>query len=131
MAGHWIEWEKGLTGKPEMFRIARVMGVTVLHAAAACMLVWEWAEDVTENGIISGVTAADVSSAAGVAGIGEAMVAAGWLLETEDAVVLPNWDRHNSEPSKRRALKALYMRVYRADKRSKDLHERSRPVSGA
>lgn len=123
MAGHWIEWEKGLVRKPEVIRIARTLQCTPQHAAACCMMVWEWAEDVTENGIIPGLTAADVSFAAGVAGIGEAMVAAGWLLETGDAVVLPNWDRHNGEPAKRRALNALRMRVARADARRHHLHE--------
>ena len=128
MAGHWIEWEKGLVRKPEVIRIARALGSTPQHAAACCMMVWEWAEDVTENGIISGVTAADVSFAAGVEGIGEAMVAAGWLLENEDAVVLPNWDRHNGAPAKRRALNALRMRVERAEDRARRLNERARGV---
>jgi hypothetical protein len=131
MAGHWIEWEKGLVRKPEVLRIAHRLGCTPQHAAACCMMVWEWAEDVTENGMIPGVTAADVSFAAGVEGIGEAMLAVGWLLETDDSLVLPNWDRHNTEPSKRRALKALYMRVYRAEKKSRGLKKRAGSVPGA
>ena len=129
MAGLWIEWEKGLVRKPEVVRIARILGCTPQHAAACCMMVWEWAEDVSENGIIPGVTAADVSFAAGVAGIGEAMLAAGWLVETGDALVLPNWERHNSEPSKRRALKAHRMRVYRAEKKAQELHVRGQAVA--
>ena len=108
--------------KPEVLRIARALQCTPQHAAACCMMVWEWAEDVTENGIISGVTATDVSFAAGVEGIGEAMVTAGWLLETDDAVVLPNWDRHNGEPSKRRALDALRKRVRRREDKMRTLH---------
>jgi DNA replication protein DnaT len=131
MAGHWIEWEKGLVRKPEVLRIARALQCTPQHAAACCMMVWEWAEDVTENGIITDVTAADASFAAGVEGIGEAMLAVGWLVEAGDALVLPNWDRHNAEPAKRRALKALYMRAYRAEKREKGLHERKRNVANS
>ena len=124
MAGHWIEWEKGLVRKPEVMRIARALQCTPQHAAACCMMVWEWAEDVTENGIIPGVSAADVSFAAGVQGIGEAMVGAGWLLETEDSIVLPNWDRHNGEPSKRRAADALRKRVQRREDRMRTLRGR-------
>jgi len=130
MAGHWIEWEKGLVRKPEVLRIARALQCTPHHAAACCMLVWEWAEDVTENGIIPGITAADVSFAAGVEGIGQAMLAAGWLVETGDAVILPNWDRHNGAPAKRRALNALRMRMERAEKRGQKLHERAQGVRG-
>ena len=121
MAGMWIEWEKGLVRKPEVIRIARILGSTPQHAAACCMMVWEWAEDVTENGIIPGVTAADVSFAAGVAGIGEAMVAVGWLLEMDDSVVLPNFDRHNGEPAKRRAFNALRKRVLRREDKTRTL----------
>jgi len=121
MAGLWIEWEKGLVRKPEVMRIARIMSCTPQHAAACCMMVWEWAEDVTENGMIPGVTAADVSFAAGVEGIGEAMIQAGWLLETDDAVVFPNWERHNGEPAKRRALDALRKRVSRRNKKMRRL----------
>jgi DNA replication protein DnaT len=115
MAGLWIEWEKGLVRKPEVLRMARSMGCTPQHVAGCCMLVWEWAEDVTENGIIEGVTAEDVSFAAGVDGIGEAMTEAGWIIETGDAVALPNWERHNGEPSKRRAADAMRKRVRRRE----------------
>ncbi len=125
MAGHWIEWEKGLVRKPEVMRIARTLQCTPQHAAACCMMVWEWAEDVTENGVIPGLTAADVSFAAGVEGIGEAMIAAGWLLETGDAVVLPNWERHNGEPAKRRMLDALRKRVQRREDKHRTLDGRA------
>jgi len=124
MAGHWIEWEKGLVRKPEVLRIARLMGCTPQHAAACCMMVWEWAEDVTENGIIPGITAADVSFAAGVDGIAEAMITAGWLLETDDSVVLPNWERHNGEPAKRRAVDAMRKRAKRREDRIRTLTDR-------
>jgi hypothetical protein len=129
MAGLWVQWEKGLVRKPEVLRIARTLQCTPQHAAACCMMVWEWAEDVTINGIVEGLTATDVSFAAGVAGIGEAMLEAGWLIETGDAVVLPNWDRHNTEPSKKRAIKAQYMRTYRAEKRLHELHEREQAAT--
>ena len=124
MAGHWIEWEKGLVRKPEVLRIARLLGCTPQHAAACCMMVWEWAEDVTENGLIDGLTPADVSFAAGVEGIGEAMIACGWLVETGDAVALPNWERHNGEPAKRRAVDAMRKRVRRREDRLRTLSGR-------
>ena len=121
MAGLWIEWEKGLVRKPEVFQIARALHCTPQHAAACCMQVWEWAEDVTETGVIPGLTPADVSVAAGVAGIGEAMAAAGWLEDTGDAVAIPNWDRHNGEPAKRRALDALRKRIRRREDKLRTL----------
>ena len=104
--------------------MARSMGLSPLYVAACCMLVWAWAEDVTENGLIEGVTAADVSFAAGIEGIAEAMVEAGWLIETGDAVALPNWDRHNGEPAKRRAVDAMRKRVRRREDKLRTLRGR-------
>ena len=121
MAGFFIEWEKGLVRKPEILQIARILGCTPQHAAACCMMVWEWTEDVTVNGIIPGLTAADVSLAACVEGIGEAMLRAGWLVETGDAVVLPNWERHNGDPAKRRAMDAWRKRTQRRADRMRAL----------
>jgi len=131
MAGLWIQWEKGLVRKPEVLRIARKLGCQPLQAAGACMLVWEWAEDVTEDGVVPGMTAADVSVAAGVPGIGEAMAEAGWLVETSDAVSFPNWTRHNANPAKRRARRAQYMLEYRAEKKAQAIREREGGSTGA
>jgi len=125
MAGLWIEWEKGLARKPEVLQLARILGSTPQHAAGCCMLFWEWTEDVTENGIIPGVTPADASFATGVEGIGEALLEVGWLIETDDGIVLPNWERHNGDPAKKRARNAQRMRVARAKKRAQREHERA------
>ena len=119
--GFWIEWEKGLPGKPEIGRIARELGVTRLHAAAACMEVWSWAEEQTEDGRID-ATLADVSEAVRLPGIAEAMAVAGWLVEECGVVTLPNWGRHNGRPARRRQLNALRMRAERAEQRAQNPH---------
>ena len=121
MAGHWIKWEKGLVRKPEVMAIARSLKITPLHAAAACMLVWEWAEDTTEDGIIKDIELADVSFAAGVPGIAESMEVAGWINDHSDGISFPNWDRHNSEPAKTRALDALRKRAAKVEDKKKKL----------
>ena len=118
MAGHWIEWEKGLPCKPEMFRIARAMKVHPLHAAGACMLVWGWADDNTIDGNVLGICPGDLSDATGVPGIAEAMVDVGWLIDTGDGITFPNWERHNGEPAKRRALDAMRKRINYRKRRS-------------
>lgn len=128
-AGMWVKWERGLVRKPEVMQIARVLKCTPQHAAACCMQVWEWVEDTTTDGVIKNISPADVSFAAGIPGIGEAMLNAGWLIQADDGLIIPNFDRHNSEPAKRRAEKARYMRVYRAEKRSQKLNEREKSVT--
>ncbi len=119
MAGLWIEWEKGLVRKPEVMRISRILSCTPQHAAACCMQVWEWAEDVTTTGFIPDIDAEAVSFAAAVPGIGEAMLEVGWLSENNHGVNFSNWDRHNGEPAKKRALDALRKRQKRHDEKLK------------
>jgi hypothetical protein len=103
MAGHWIKWEKGLTKKPEVMRIARALGISTYEAAASCMLVWEWADDVTTDGLVVGVTLEDVNQAAGIPGIGEAMQVAGWLIPSSTCIQFPNYARHNGKTAKQRS----------------------------
>jgi len=112
----WIEWEKGLPAKPEIGKIAKAMGVTRLHAAAACMEVWSWAEDQTETGHIA-TSPDEISESVRIPGIGEAMLDAGWLIQLDDGISIPNFERHNGMPAKRRALKMLRMRITRAERR--------------
>jgi hypothetical protein len=119
----WIKWEKGLIRKPEIMRIAKRLGVTKHHAAACCMIVWEWAEDITVDGHIRDMGTSDVSDAVDIPGIGEAMEACDWLLDGGDCIAFPNWDRHNGEPAKQRAMDAFRKRVARAEDRKRILAE--------
>jgi len=112
MAGHWIPWECGLTKKREVVIIARAMSVNRREAAAMCMEVWEWAQEQSLDGMVHGVAPEDISDALALPGIGEAMVAAGWLVVSDSAVQFPNWDRFNGRPAKARLLSAERKRRY-------------------
>lgn len=112
MAGHWIKWEKGLTRKPEVMQIATALGVTDQHAAACLMLVWEWADDVTVDGLIR-ARADAVDRVAGHPGLSDAMIDAGWLVVGETTLQFPNYDRHNGSCAKARALDASRKRSER------------------
>ncbi len=107
--------------KPEVIRIARALKCDTMRAAACCMVVWEWAEDATIDGLVAGLSVVDVSTAAGIPGVGEAMKAAGWIVESDGGVQFPNWDRHNAEPAKARALDALRKRVTRKEDKTRTL----------
>jgi hypothetical protein len=124
MAGHWIKWEKGLVRKAKVIRIARLLHCTPQHAAACCMQVWEWAEDQTIDGSISGLDVKDVSAAVGIEGIGEAMSSCGWIEGTVDGIALPHWERHNAEPSKARALDSSRKRLTRMENKRRELSKR-------
>ena len=104
----WIKWTKGLTRKREVLLLAQRMAIPPPHAAALCMLVWEWADDNTADGCLRGFTPGMISAAVGAPGIAEAMAdpAVGWLLDTGDACIFANFDRHNGQCAKKRDLAA-------------------------
>lgn len=105
MAGYWIKWEKGLVRKPEIMEIALSLEVSDQHAAACCMMVWEWADDVTIDGLIRAKPDA-IDRVSGQPGLASAMEACGWLVVSDSAIQFPNYDRHNGQNAKRRATEA-------------------------
>lgn len=108
MAGHWIPWEFGLEKKREVIVIARKLGVSRREAAAMCMEVWVWASDQSIDGLIQGIDAACVSDAVGIEGIGQAMASdeCRWIVESDNCIQFPNWQRFNGRSAKSRLLKA-------------------------
>ena len=105
-AGFWIPWECGLTKKREILLIARQLGVAPREAAACCMEVWEWAQSQSVDGVVPGLFPEDISLATDIAGIGEAMFKAGWLIESAGGVQFPNWERFNARSAKARLMAA-------------------------
>lgn len=114
-AGFWIPWECGLTKKREILLVARELGVTPREAAACCMEVWEWAQAQSVDGVVAGLSAEDVSTATGIAGMGEAMRNAGWILESEGGIQFPNWERFNARSAKARLMNAERQRRYKSN----------------
>ena len=79
------------------------------------MEVWEWAQSQSVDGVVPGLTAQDVSGATGIPGVGEAMLTAGWVLESEGGIQFPNWERFNAKSAKARLLNAERQRRYKSN----------------
>lgn len=106
MAGHWIPWEFGLSRKREICMIAKALKVDRRAAAAMCMEVWEWASEQSVDGLIVGVEKEGVSDAVGIPGIGEAMHDVDCIVNGNNNVQFPNWERFNSKSAKCRLYAA-------------------------
>ena len=100
----WIKWVKGLVTKPEVLNMADELSMDPRTVAATCMLLWEWADDNTEDGNVPSITLALLSNVVGVTGFAESMHKHGWLSIQNNTIVFPKFDRHNSQSAKRRAL---------------------------
>ncbi len=103
----WIKVEAATPTKPEILRLARIMGVTADDAFGKAMRFWLWLDGITVDGRVDGLASQDVDAVVGACGICNALVAVGWLQvdESNERLTVPNFDRHNGESAKARALR--------------------------
>lgn len=106
MAGDWIKVQSALPDKPEVWQVSHITGIEPDAVVGKLVRVWIWFDAHTTDGNAVGVTFALLDSVAGATGFGEAMANSGWLTVNDDGLSLPNFDRHNGETAKSRALGA-------------------------
>jgi hypothetical protein len=106
MAGNWIKFDTSTSDKPEVWAIAESLGIDPDAVVGKLLRVWAWFDDQTEKGNAPIVTRALLDRKVGVTGFVTAMVSAGWMVETDGLLTLPNFDRHNGQTAKNRVLTA-------------------------
>lgn len=118
VAGDWIKVEKATIDKPEVRFIARVCKVSQAEAFAAWFRVWCWLDAETETGILPFMTPQDCDDIGRLPGLGHALSTnggCGWIEFTaEGGAKVINFDRHNGQSAKRRALDMNRKRASRA-----------------
>ena len=131
MAGDWLKVEKVTPKKPEILEMASILELSPDEVFGKLFRIWAWADDHTEDGNAFGVTPALLDSEMCVTGFARAMQEVGWLeyLEKSDSaprggVVFVNFERHNGQTGKRRALTAIRVAKSRAST-TKDSNGRS------
>jgi hypothetical protein len=98
------------------------------------MRFWLWLDGVTVDGRVDGVTSQDVDGIVDAAGFANALISVGWLQVNEEAesVVIPNFDRHNGETAKARALASKRQSKWRKSRNGVPYTSPStRPSTGA
>jgi len=115
MAGDWIKVEKCTARKPEVLRVADILGIHPDHAFALCVRFWFWCDDNLTTGHAPSVTNVTLDSVFGHAGFVNSLIEVGWLRVREGSLEVPNFDRHLSESAKNRALSGERKRKQRVD----------------
>jgi hypothetical protein len=107
MAGDWIKMRTDLAEDPAVIAMAAALGdvdedliVGKLHR------LWAWADSQSRDGHATGVTYVWIDRYLRCPGFAQALSSVGWLLLEDKAVTFPNFDRHNGETAKTRALGA-------------------------
>jgi hypothetical protein len=124
MAGDWIKMRSDLADDPAVIGIATATGLDEFGVVGRLHKLWSWADSQTVDGNAASVTGA-LSIAwldryVCCAGFGEAMQAAGWLATQKHGLTFPNFDRHNGQTAKQRALASKRVARHRAKKCNAD-----------
>ena len=104
----WLKVEVQTPDKPEVFDIADQLGIDPDAAFGKCFRIWSWFDAHTTNGKPNGVGVSDslLDRVAGVSGFAKAMYSAGWLEYDGECYGMVNFDVHNGESAKQRAMTA-------------------------
>ena len=116
---HWIKVEVSTPDKTEMRVIARECHCSRADAFLAFFLFFRFADTQTDDGTLPMLTAADVDDIAGLPGFANAMETVGWLTVTSTGFTVRNWDRHNGQSAKRRAINQARMMAVRMESAQK------------
>lgn len=105
MAGiSWIKIETTLPRKPVVLTLRRLLKKTQNEVVGMLVSLLCWADGVTEDGTLRGLTVDDLDIIVDCEGFGDALLQAGWLTQGEE-LSFSEWDRHNGKCAKRRAEK--------------------------
>lgn len=119
MADFWIKVEKSTPDKPEIFEMSDILGLDPDAVLGKLIRVWCWMDSNSSNGHIKSVTSVLIDRVTCVQGFADAMKEVEWLADG----VIPNFDRHLGESSKKRAKDAERQRKSRNN--SNKSHEES------
>jgi hypothetical protein len=126
MAGSWIRMRHDLIDAPEIRRLARAVGVTKDDVYGKLFRLWSWFDRHSVNGVVADEELEAVDELIGVTGFAAALVSVGWLASQEGGIVIPHWDRHNSETAKERGLAAVRQERHRGKAPPGDLSRSER-----
>ena len=116
VAGDWIKMRMNLAEDPAVIAIADILDASEDLIVGKLHRLWSWANGQTVDGNAVGVTEKWIDRYLSCAGFAAAMQKAGWLIVTVGGVEFPDFDRHNGQPAKQRALTARRVAAAKARK---------------
>ncbi|MFA6038406.1 MAG: hypothetical protein WC748_09850 [Legionellales bacterium] len=109
----WIKLENNTPEKVEIIEISTALNIDMDSALGKCCRVWIWFDENTTDGITKSVTKTLLDRYTNITGFCDAMINAGWMSENNGFISLPNYEYHNSENAKNRALNAKRVSKHR------------------
>ena len=104
MAGDWIKFETVTPDKPEVYDMAGLLNLDPDAVVGKLLRAWIWFDQHSKDGHAPVTVETLVDRQVGVSGFVEGMVKVGWVLRSGKQIRLANFDRHNGQTAKERAL---------------------------
>lgn len=106
MSADWIKMRCDLFTNPKVVRISSALKADTLRTVGGLMSVWCLFDAHSEDGSMIGYSCTTLDDHLRWPGFATAMMAVGWLSETDEGLDLPRFETHNGTSAKRRAQDA-------------------------
>lgn len=103
-----------LTNDPDVIAVAADLSIDEFSVVGRLHAFWSWADQHSADGTLPRATSAFVDRLTACPGFAEALRRVGWLDGRDSALILPNWERHNGETAKGRAVAARRQKKHRS-----------------
>lgn len=121
MAGDWIKMRVALAEDPAVIGIAARVGIDEFAVVGRLHALWSWADSQSRDGHASGVTASWINRKLQCDKFAEAMAAVKWLIITDTGITFPNFENHNGDTAKSRALGKNRQQKHRSSQNNDDV----------
>ena len=118
----WVKRTKGLSSKREILIMANFLAVDRRMVAGVFMDWIDWADEETTDGFIDGMTVDQIDTVVNYENFGRALLLVDWIKEDNRGLYIVNFDRHNGESAKKRALDQRRQAVMRERKKREKTH---------
>jgi len=103
MAGDWIKMRVDLFTHPKVVRMMSALKADALRTVGGLMSVWSLFDAHSIDGSLDAYTPEILDTHLHWEGFAAAMISIGWLIDTGESLMLPEFDTHNGASAKRRA----------------------------
>ena len=104
MAGDWIKFETVTPDKPEVYELAGLLNLDPDAVVGKLLRAWIWFDSHSKDGHAPVTVETLIDRQVGISGFVEGMVKVGWILRSGKQIRITNFDRHNGQSAKERAL---------------------------
>ena len=118
MAGDWIKLEHATLDKPEVLELAELLNLSHGDTLLLCLRFWVWLDQQSRDGRLIGrstnISKRAIDTLMHCPGFTNALIHVGWMSEENTVLTVVNFDNHNGETAKKRALKNKAQANWRA-----------------